>query len=82
MDRYVDAAKPYGKTVNAFMVMEGWRIRHLVYLIAISLICSICVVAIATAVSHSLDAGLTAGTYAIGLATAALTAMTILSVIV
>jgi hypothetical protein len=40
-----------------------------------------CVVCVVTVVSHSFDAGLTAGTYALGFATIPLATMTILSAI-
>ncbi|KAF7508666.1 hypothetical protein GJ744_009058 [Endocarpon pusillum] len=52
-DRFNDAANPYGKTVNAFMIVEGWRIRYLLCLIAISLVVSIGVVCGVAVVSHS-----------------------------
>lgn len=80
-DRYNDAATPYGKTVNAFMIVEGWRIDYLLWLIAISLVVSIGVVCGVAVVSHSLDDGLTAGTYALGFFTIPLAAMTLLSAV-
>jgi hypothetical protein len=81
VDSYNEAANPYGKQVDAFMVVEGWRISYLLYLIGSSLVCSICVVCVGAAVTRSFEAGLTAGTYCLGLASVALTAMTISSYI-
>jgi hypothetical protein len=34
VDTFYDAACPYGKTVNAFMLVEGWRVRYLLCLVA------------------------------------------------
>ncbi|KAL4819761.1 hypothetical protein BDW67DRAFT_154087 [Aspergillus spinulosporus] len=81
-DKFSDAANPYGKTVYAFLVLEGWHIRYMLCLFMLSLLCSICIVAIVTAVSRRLEAGLTAGSYAIGVATAFLGLITILSAII
>ncbi|KAF2176536.1 hypothetical protein K469DRAFT_400765 [Zopfia rhizophila CBS 207.26] len=78
-DEWSDAANPYGKTVRAFMVLEGWHVRCLLLLVAAGLLLSICVVAIATAVGHSLEVGLTAGSYACGLASALIALFTFLS---
>lgn len=63
------------------MIVEGWRIAYLLCLIAISLVISIGVVCGVAVVSHSLDDGLTAGTYALGFFTIPLAAMTLLSAI-
>lgn len=77
----MDAVNPYGKTVYAFAVVEGWHVRYMLLLLAASIICSISVVAVATAVSHSLECGLTAGSYALGIATVLLAIMTFLSAV-
>ena len=63
------------------MLIEGWHVRCLLLLIAFSLLCSVCIVAISTAVSQSFEAGLTAGSYALGLATVLLAVMTFLSAV-
>jgi predicted Co/Zn/Cd cation transporter (cation efflux family) len=77
----LDAANPYGKTVYAFTVVEGWHVRYMLLLLIASILCSICVVAVATAVSQSLEGGLTAGSYALGIATILLSIMTFLSAV-
>jgi hypothetical protein len=58
----------YGKTVNAFKIVEGWHLRYLLCLFAAGVLCSICVVAIVTAMNQSFESGLTAGSYALALA--------------
>ena len=80
-DRDDDAICAYGKTVNGFMLVQGWHLRYLFCLVISSLVASICVVAIATAVCHSFEAGLTAGSYALGLMTIVLALLTFLSFI-
>ena len=45
-DRFYDAANPYGKTIRAFKIVEGWRLRYLLLLVIGSLVYSICVVAV------------------------------------
>jgi hypothetical protein len=77
-DTYEDAANPYGKSVNAFQIVEGWRIQYLLILVLASMVLSTCVVAITTAISNIGD-GLTAGSYALGLATVILVVLTVLS---
>lgn len=81
-DTYEDAANPYGKSINAFELVEGWRIQYLLCLVLASLLLSICVVATATAITKSFEAGLTTGSYALGLATIILAVLTFLSAVV
>lgn len=81
-DHGIDAICPYGKTVNAFLLIEGWHIRYLFCLVAASLLASICVVAVATGISQSIEAGLTAGSYTLGLATIILGLLTFLSAVI
>lgn len=64
-----------------FQLIEGWRIRYLLFLVMASLFLSSCVVAISTAVLHSFQAGLTAGSYALAIAAVLLGALTFLSAI-
>lgn len=78
-NQYLDAANPYSKIVKAFILVEYWHIRYLLVLIAAGLFSSICVIAVTTAVSHSLEMGWTAGSYACGLATAFIAVFTFLS---
>lgn len=81
MDSYMDAANPYGKTIYAFQLVEGWRTRYILCLIAISLVCSICVVGITTAAHQSFEVGLTVGSYVLGFATILLAVVTLFSAI-
>ncbi len=60
--------------------MEGWRIQYLLILVISSMMLSICVVAITTAISNIGD-GLTAGSYTLALATIILAVLTFLSAI-
>lgn len=68
--------------MNAFAIVEGWHIRYLLVLIGLGLLVSFLVVSTATIVSRSLEAGLTAGSYALGVVTLLLAAMTLLSAII
>ncbi|KAI9816039.1 MAG: hypothetical protein M1827_002031 [Pycnora praestabilis] len=81
-DTYADAANPYGKTIKAFLLIEGWHVRYLLCLVAGSLVCSVCIVAIATVVTRSIEAGLTAGSYGLGLTAIVLAVLTLLSAII
>ncbi|KAL4887787.1 hypothetical protein BDV59DRAFT_189941 [Aspergillus ambiguus] len=80
-DKYMDAANPYGKTVYAFTVVEGWHLRYMLLLFIGGVLCSVCVVAVATGVCQSLECGLTAGSYALGIITVLLATMTFLSAV-
>ncbi|KAH8757118.1 hypothetical protein BGZ57DRAFT_932894 [Hyaloscypha finlandica] len=80
-DEYLEASKPYGKTVNAFKIVEGWHLRYLLCLFAAGVLCSICVVAIVTAMNQSFQSGLTAGSYALALAGVFLAILTFLSAV-
>jgi hypothetical protein len=63
------------------MIVEGWHIRYLLWLVAASLGCSICVAAVAAAAYQKLEAGLTAASYSLGLAATALAVFTVLSAV-
>ncbi|OBT68723.1 hypothetical protein VE03_02098 [Pseudogymnoascus sp. 23342-1-I1] len=68
-DRFTDAANPYGRTINAFKVIEGWHPRYMLCLFAGSTFCSLCIVALVTTINGSFEIGFTAGSYALALAT-------------
>lgn len=80
-DGWNDAASPYGKLIYGFQLIEGWHIRYLLCLIAGSLILSVCVVAVSTAILGNFEAGLTAGSYALALTAIGLAVLTFLSAI-
>jgi hypothetical protein len=80
-DKYFDAANPYGKTINAFKIIEGWHLRYLLCLFGSSVFCSICITAIITVAKQSFEAGLSAGSYTLALATVFLAVLTFLSAV-
>ncbi|KAH6646768.1 hypothetical protein BKA67DRAFT_695302 [Truncatella angustata] len=80
-DQCGDAANPYGNQIKGFLIVEGWHIRYLLLLIAGSLLCGIVAVAIAAAVSQSLELAFTVGSYVCGLATALIAVFTLVSAI-
>lgn len=80
-DTYADAAAPYGRTLPAFLLIEGWHVRYLLILIGLGLLGSLCVVAVAAALSRSVEIALTAGSYACGLAGALIAVFTFLSAV-
>lgn len=80
-DSYCNAREPYGKIVNGFLIVEGWHLRFLLVIITSCLLCSVCIIAVTTAASHSLDAGLAAGSYAVGFGTTGIAVLTFLSAI-
>jgi hypothetical protein len=80
-DTYGDASAPYGKTIPAFLLVEGWHVRYLLILIGVSLSGSVCVIAIAAALTQSMEIALTAGSYACGLAADLIAVFTFLSAV-
>lgn len=76
------AIKPDGKVVYGFQLIEGWHVRSILYLVISSLFLSACVIAISTAILHSFEAGLTAGSYALAIAAVILAALTFFSAII
>lgn len=81
-NEWSDAANPYGKTIKAFLVLEGWNITLLLQLIGIGVFLTACVVSIVTAACHSIEIGLTAGSYAVGLLAFLLASFTFLSAVI
>jgi hypothetical protein len=80
-DTYQDAANPHGKTINAFKIVKGWRVRYMLCLFTAGILGSICVVAIATSMNQSFESGLTAGSYALALAGVFLAVLTFLGAV-
>lgn len=80
-DTFDDAAAPYGRTISAFLLVEGWHIRYLLIMAGVGLSGSVCVIAVAAAFSHSIEIALTAGSYACGLAGALIAVFTFLSAV-
>ncbi|KAH7303004.1 hypothetical protein BKA65DRAFT_240087 [Rhexocercosporidium sp. MPI-PUGE-AT-0058] len=80
-DRFYNAANPYDKTIRAFKIVEGWRLRYLLLLVVGSLAYSICVVAVIAVARQSLEDGLTTGSYSLALATTCLAVLAFLSAV-
>ena len=79
---FIDAANPYGQTVYAFLVVEGWNVRLFLQLVGVGVFLTICIVSVVTAVSHSLDVGMTAGSYAASLLAVLLAVFAFLSAVI
>ena len=80
-DSYDDARRPHGKVINGFLIIEGWNLHILLWIMMGFLLCSICIVAITTAACHNFDAGLAAGSYVVGFGAAAIAVLTFLSAV-
>ncbi|KAH7121404.1 hypothetical protein EDB81DRAFT_913581 [Dactylonectria macrodidyma] len=78
-DTYRDAATPYGRTIPAFLLIEGWHIRYLLVLVGASLVGSACVIAITAALAQSIEIALTAGSYTCGISMALIAVLAFLS---
>ncbi len=78
-DKFNDAASPYGRSISAFLLVEGWNIRYILILTGITILGSACVIAIMAARTGSIESALTAGSYACGLGGTLITVLTLLS---
>jgi hypothetical protein len=81
-DTYMNAASPYGRTISAFLLVEGWHIRCLLILIGAGLSSSGCLIAIVAAFSQSIEVALTAGSFACGLSGDMIAVFTFLSAVI
>ena len=77
-----DAEEPYGTAINAIELVRGWKIKKLLWTTLIALVCNICVVAVATFASHSINTGLAAGGYATAFEAIPFTLLTMLSALI
>ena len=66
-DQFTDAEEPFGKTVNALEPIKGWHTKELLFTILAAAALDVCIVAVVTVATKSLQSGLAAGSYAIGL---------------
>jgi hypothetical protein len=80
-DRYFDATQPFGKIINAFLLVERWHLQFLLWIVGGFILSRICIVAVTTAASHSFDSGLAAGSYAIGFGAVMIAILTFLSAV-
>ena len=81
-DTYMNAVSPYGRTIYAFLLVEGWHIRCLLILVGAGLSGSGCLIAIVAAFSQSIEVALTAGSYACGLSGVIIAVFTFLSAVI
>jgi len=79
--RFEDAASLYGQSIPALLLIDGWHTRRLLVLFGISVLSSLCVTALATAIGRSLNTRLTAGSYAFGILALVISALTLFSAI-
>lgn len=80
-NKYYDAANPYGQTIHAFLILEGWNVRLILLLVGTGIFLTVCIVSIVTAVTHDFEVGLTAGSYAASLLAVLLAVFAFLSVV-
>ena len=80
-DRWTDAEDPFGKTVAALELIQGWRMVRLFVTTFMAIILDSCIVAVTTIATKSLQSGLAAGSYATGLEALLITLLTLLSFI-
>ncbi|KFY68680.1 hypothetical protein V496_00893 [Pseudogymnoascus sp. VKM F-4515 (FW-2607)] len=80
-DIFAGEANPYGRTINAFKVIEGWHPRYMLSMFAGSVLFSLCIVALVTTINGSFEIGFTAGSYALALATMIFAVLTLLSAV-
>ena len=76
-----DHLRPYGRSVKALCLVEGWHLRYLFSLVAASVVISVCVTAIVTLIKHDAGVGLAAGSYTTGVAAVLLAVLSILSAV-
>jgi hypothetical protein len=81
-DKWFDAAHPYGRTIRALLVVEGWNIMRLLQLIGVGAFLIVSIVSIITETFHSPEVGLTAGTYTVSLLAILLTMFIFMSAII
>lgn len=80
-DRWTDAELPFGKTVAALELIQGWRTIRLFVTILMAVVLDTCIVGATTYAFKSLQTGLAAGSYATGLEALLITLLTLLSFI-
>ena len=80
-DRYCDAADPLGKTIDAFELVKGWQVQHLLWILLVAVMIVVGTVAVCTPVFRNLQTGLAAGSSAVGIEAFVLGGLTLLSVV-
>jgi len=66
-DRWTEIEEPFGKTIHALELIQGWHTKRLLYSVIAAAIPDVLVVAIITVTTKSLQSGLAAGSYTVGL---------------
>lgn len=79
--RFESAAVPYGPDIMALMLVDGWHVKRLLVLVVLGVPASAIVTALTTAICKSIDIGLTAGSYALGVVAVTVGTLSFLSAI-
>lgn len=78
-DKFSDAASSYGRSISAFLLVEGRNARYVLILVGLAMLTRAFVVAIMAARTGSIENALTAGSYACGLGGTLIAVLTLLS---
>lgn len=81
-DQSSDAVDPYGKSVDALELVNGWRVRRLLWTTLAAIVIDICIVAIVTLLTRSSERGLAAGSYAAAIEALLMALLTLLSALI
>lgn len=81
-DTFYDAEDPYGKDVNALELINGWRVRRLLWTTLAAIVLDICIVAVVTLLTGSGETGLAAGSYAAAIEALMMALLTLLGAVV
>ena len=79
--RFKEASSRYGDGIPALLLIDGWQIKCLLVLLGLGVLGSLCVTTLTTAISKSINMGLTAGSYAFGMIAIGIGALTLFSAI-
>ena len=84
-DVWHDAEDPFGKTIPALELVQGWHTTRLIVTMVVFIVLDTLIVAITTLVTSSLQSGMAAaaaGGYAIGLEALLISSLTVIGFIV
>ncbi|KAM0714407.1 hypothetical protein Q7P37_010194 [Cladosporium fusiforme] len=81
-ETYFDAEDPYGKSIDAFELVRGWRVRRLLWTTIAAIVIDICIVAVVTLLSGSGETGLAAGSYAAAVEALMMALLTLLNAVI
>ncbi|KAL9638748.1 MAG: hypothetical protein Q9164_001365 [Protoblastenia rupestris] len=80
-DRWTEIEEPFGKTIHALELIQGWHTMRLLYSTIAAAIADVLIVAMITVATKSLQSGLAAGSYAVGLQALFLAMLAMLGVV-